>query len=76
MQNENLKFNIGGTRLDKIGLKDGEIISIDDLEELKQRNILFVNEKSKKSDDEQNTSDKYVTRSNQAFSYLKIKKDG
>lgn len=63
MQNENLKFNIGGTtRLDKIGLKDGEIISIDDLEELKQRNVLFVNEKSKKSDDEQNTSDKYVTR--------------
>lgn len=76
MQNENLKFNIGGTRLDKIGLKDGEIINIDDLEELKQRNILFVNEKSKKSDDEQNTSDKYVTRSNQAFSYLRIKKDG
>ena len=76
MQNENLKFNIGGTRLDKIGLKDGEIISIDDLEELKQRNVLFVNEKSKKSDDEQNTSDKYVTRSNQAFSYLRIKKDG
>ena len=75
MQNENLKFNIGGTRLDKIGLKDGEIISIDDLEELKERNILFVNEK--KSDDEsQNTSDKYVTRSNQAFSYMKIKKDG
>lgn len=77
MQNEYLKFNIGGTRLDKIGLKDGEIISIDDLEELKQRNVLFVNEKSKKSDDEsQNTSDKYVTRSNQAFSYLRIKKDG
>lgn len=76
MQNENLKFNIGGTRLDKIGLKDGEIINIDDLEELKQRNILFINEKSKKSDDEQNTSDKYVTRSNQAFSYLRIKKDG
>lgn len=76
MQNENLKFNIGGTRLDKIGLKDGEIINIDDLEELKQRNILFINEKSKKSDDEKNTSDKYVTRSNQAFSYLRIKKDG
>ena len=77
MQNENLKFNIGGTRLDKIGLKDGEIISIDDLEELKQRNVLFVNEKSKKSDDEsQNTSDKYVTRNNQSFSYMKIKKDG
>ena len=85
MQNENLQLNIGGTRLDKIGLKDGEIISIDDLEELKQRNVLFVNEKSKKSDDEQNTSDenkkqdtsdKYVTRSNQAFSYLKIKNDG
>ena len=83
MQNENLKFNIGYTRLDKIGLKDGEIISIDDLEELKERNILFVNEKSKKSDDEQNKSDKeqnksdkYVTRSNQAFSYMKIKKDG
>lgn len=77
MQNENLKFNIGGTRLDKIGLKDGEIISIDDLEELKQRNVLFVNEKSKKSDVEsQNTSDKYVTRNNQSFSYMKIKKDG
>lgn len=86
MQNEYLKFNIGGTRLDKIGLKDGEIISIDDLEELKQRNILFVNEKSKKPDDEsqntsddesQNNSDKYyVTRTNQAFSYLTIKKDG
>ena len=76
MQNENLQLNIGGTRLDKIGLKDGEIINIDDLEELKQRNILFINEKSKKSDDEQNTSDKYVTRSNQAFSYLRIKKDG
>ena len=77
MQNENLKFNIGGTRLDKIGLKDGEIISIDDLEQLKQRNVLFVNEKSKKSDDEsQNTSDKYVTRNNQSFSYMKIKKDG
>ena len=77
MKNENLKFSIGCTRLDKIGLKDGEIISIDDLEELKQRNVLFVNEKGKKSDDEsQNTSDKYVTRSNQAFSYLKIKKDG
>lgn len=75
MEHENLKFNIGYTRLDKIGLKDGEIISIDDLEELKQRNILFVNEK--KSDDEsENTSDKYVTRNNQSFSYLKIKKDG
>ena len=77
MQNENLKFNISGTRIDKIGLKDGEIINIDDLEELKERNILFVNEKSKKTDDEsQNTSDKYVTRSNQSFSYMKIKKDG
>lgn len=74
-----LKLNLGGTRLDKIKLQDGEIISIDDLEELKHRNILFVNEKSKKSDDEsesQDTSDKYVTKNGQAFSYMKIGGDG
>lgn len=77
MNNVETKLNIGGTRIDKIKLQDGEIISIDNemVETLKFQNILFVNEQSK--EEQEKESNRYVTSDGkQNFSYMKIKGDG
>ena len=68
-----LDLNLQGTKLDKMRLKNGEILSIDNLEELKERKLLFVNENIQ---DDNNNNDMYMVADNKAFSYMKIGKDG
>ena len=59
------RLKIGETRLDKIELSNGRIIGIEDMDLLREKEIIIDN----------STHGMYETDTGQCFSYLNVKKD-